>query len=324
MPSLFTVLLVAFGESLWGGALPRLSPQRNDAWGITVPVPDSWKPGANRLGQLAWYNGLPSLGRATFSAGAAHMPEGADVQRQAGRFIEEALDPRALGTEVLKVTHEPPATARIADRDAVKVRARFEEPQSETAVGVMLSPAVRQIVAVDRSQNHISKSHDRRCVRRVLDFPGIEPATRITGIDRAELAGAGADGAHEHQRGGAVIPALADVRAHRFFADRREALLANEAPESLEGLACRDTRLEPGRLRECRGLLPADAELDAVLDGRMALFRTVLGTGADDRYAAKLAQAHCTQGHVGGEIIARSGGTKKSPVLGPGESQGKP
>jgi rhomboid protease GluP len=140
LPSLATVLLVVFGESIWGAGFPRLAIERDDGWGISVPVPKSWKPGANRLGQLAWYNGLPGLGRATFSAGAAFMPEGADVQQQAARFIDEALEPRALGQDVLKVTHEAPVTARIAERDAVKVRARFEEPESETVVEAWFVP----------------------------------------------------------------------------------------------------------------------------------------------------------------------------------------
>jgi rhomboid protease GluP len=139
-PSLATVLLVAFGDSLWGSGLPRLKVERNDGWGIVVPVPESWKSGANRLGQVAWYNGLPGLGRATFSAGAAYMPEGADVQAQASRFIDEALEPTALGRDVLKVTHAAPVAARIADRDALKVRARFEEPQSETVIEAWFVP----------------------------------------------------------------------------------------------------------------------------------------------------------------------------------------
>lgn len=139
-PSLAIVLVVAFGESLWVEALPRLKVERDDAWGIRIPVPGSWKRGANRLGQLAWYNGLPGLGRATFSAGAAHMPEGADVQQQAERFVEEALAPRALGNEILRVSHEPPVAARIAERDAVRVRAKFDEPQAETMVEAWFVP----------------------------------------------------------------------------------------------------------------------------------------------------------------------------------------
>lgn len=140
LPSLALVLLMAFSETVWGGALPRLSLDRHDGWGISVAVPQSWKPGAHRLGQLAWFNGLPGLGRATFSIGTAHMPEGADAQRQAALFIDEALEPRALGADVLKVTHQPPVAARMAERDAVRVRAAFEEPHGDTQVEAWFVP----------------------------------------------------------------------------------------------------------------------------------------------------------------------------------------
>ena len=146
LPALGLVAVVGFGEALWQDGLPRLRLERDDDWGISAPVPATWRRGANRIGQLAWYNGLPGLGRATFSAATVHMPEGADVQARAQEFIDESLVPQALGPEVLKVTPERPVPARIAERDALKVRARVDEPHSTTWLEAWFVPRGDRVV----------------------------------------------------------------------------------------------------------------------------------------------------------------------------------
>ena len=50
--------------------------------------------------------------------------------------------------------------------------------------------------------------------------------------DRAVRAGARADVAENHERGGAVVPAFADVRAARFLADRVQVQLAHQRLEA--------------------------------------------------------------------------------------------
>lgn len=132
LPSAVLLVLVLFGGQLFTDALPRFRTERDDAFGISVDLPSGWRPGANRFGQLAFFNGLPGVGRATFAAGASTGDEPADILEQARRFIDEQLTPTALGAEVLKVSHDEPTPARIADRDALLVRADVDEPFGRT------------------------------------------------------------------------------------------------------------------------------------------------------------------------------------------------
>ncbi|MFZ5471961.1 MAG: rhomboid family intramembrane serine protease [Myxococcota bacterium] len=129
LPSLLALFAVVFGQTLLSAELPLLRIERDDDYGISVPVPRDWRRGANRLGQLAYYNGLPGLGRATFAAEAVQMSDPAAVAR---RFVDETLRPPALGPEVLTATAGPAEPARVAERDGLLVRASFEEPFGTT------------------------------------------------------------------------------------------------------------------------------------------------------------------------------------------------
>ncbi len=156
------------------------------------------------------------------------------------------------------------------------------------AIGVMARAAVGQVVAIDGRQHDVAKAHELDGARRVRDFVGIEPAVRVAGVDCAELARARAHRAHQHDRRSAVVPALADVRADRFLADRREPMLAHRRTQPLEALAGRHAGLQPRRLRLARRLLTVRASLHAVLDGGETLLGLVLRTRRHDRDAAEL------------------------------------
>ncbi len=128
LPSLALLALVAFGQPLmFGQWLPRLRVEKSDAFGFAMPVPRGWASGADRLGPVAWYNGLPGAGRASVVAAAYEMPEGADVREAARRFSLDKLTPRALGDRVLTVQVEAPEAVRVADRDSLLVRAVVED-----------------------------------------------------------------------------------------------------------------------------------------------------------------------------------------------------
>lgn len=142
-PSLGILACVLFGQQLLGESLPVLRIERDDTFGISVPVPRAWRKGANPLGSLAWYNGLPDLGRASFAAEAVQSGNGslmADVAGSARTFIEERLNPLALGPDVFKVVPAAPVTARLGDRDALMVRAKFYEPQGATRLTAYFVP----------------------------------------------------------------------------------------------------------------------------------------------------------------------------------------
>ena len=72
----------------------------------------------------------------------------------------------------------------------------------------------------------------------------VEPG-RPAGLDGAEAAGAGARVAEDHDRGGALVPALPDVRAAGLLADRVEVQAAEQALQVVVVLAGRHPRPDP-------------------------------------------------------------------------------
>jgi membrane associated rhomboid family serine protease len=132
LPSAALLVLVLLGGRLLADALPPLRLEHDDEFGISVSIPSGWRPGANRFGPLAFFNGLPGVGRATFAAGALITDEPAQVDEQAQRFINEQLTPSALGVPLIKVAHHDPVPARLGDRDALLVRASVDESFGRT------------------------------------------------------------------------------------------------------------------------------------------------------------------------------------------------
>jgi rhomboid protease GluP len=132
--------------------MPPLRTERDDGFGISIQLPRDWRRGANRLGQLAYYNGLPGFGRATFAAEAMFLDQSFEIDEQAQKFIRESLQPQSLGPEVVRVNASAPVPTRIADRDALRVEASFEEASGVTrlvAYFVRRGELVYQLVFTD-------------------------------------------------------------------------------------------------------------------------------------------------------------------------------
>jgi hypothetical protein len=99
----------------------------------------------------------------------------------------------------------------------------------------MRCAAIGQIIPIDRGEHHVLEPHelDRTC--NVLGLLGIEPPAWIARVHRAEAAGPRAHGSHEHDGGSARVPAFADVGALRLFADRAQAVVADDLFDRSEG-----------------------------------------------------------------------------------------
>jgi membrane associated rhomboid family serine protease len=140
-PSLAVLAVVFFGQPLFfGNGLPMLRLERDDGYGLSMPVPRAWVRGANPLGALAWYNGLSGLGRASVATEAVEMPEGGDAQATAARFVAERLVPGSLGADVLSVTAEPVETVRLGERDAMRVKATVDSTTGATRLAAWFVP----------------------------------------------------------------------------------------------------------------------------------------------------------------------------------------
>jgi membrane associated rhomboid family serine protease len=127
------VLLAAvgvLGRSTW-----RV--ERDDVFGVSVSMPRGWRQGADRLGRLAFSNGLPGLGRASFAAEAIEAGEPGDGELQARRFIETTLLGLSEGPPEVVRGPEP---ARVHERRAQRVRARLHGPEGTTELMALFVP----------------------------------------------------------------------------------------------------------------------------------------------------------------------------------------
>jgi hypothetical protein len=131
--------------------------------------------------------------------------------------------------------------------------------------GVVGSAAVGQIVAVHGREHHVAQPHEPDRFGGLCRLVGIEPAFRVSRVHGAEAAGAGADRAHEHDRGRAVRPALGQVGAVRLLADRGQPVLVHDPSHLLVLAAPGQANAEPVGFALRR--FDVGARLDAVLDG---------------------------------------------------------
>ena len=123
-------------------------------------------------------------------------------------------------------------------------------------IGVMTRAAIGQIITIHRGQHHIFQAHQLDGLCRILRFLRIQPAPGVTRIDRAEPAGACADIAHQHDRGGTCTPALANVGTLGFLTNRGQPMLVNDAPHRVKLRTALHAHAQPFRfsqsLRICR------------------------------------------------------------------------
>ena len=124
----------------------------------------------------------------------------------------------------------------------------------------MHRPAIGEVVAVHRRDHHVMQAE---LGHRIGDLGRLVPVEGIgqAGAHVAEGAGPRAGVAHDHEGGVLLLPALADIGAARFLADRDEAVLLHDGAGGVP--AGRSGCLHPD---------PVGLTLDRVV-GAMRLFR---------------------------------------------------
>ena len=111
----------------------------------------------------------------------------------------------------------------------------------------MVRAEVRQIIAIHRRDHGMAKTHCCNGACHLLGFREVE--TRRPPVrDSAIGAVSGADIAKNHERGGPMVPAFADVRAARLFTDRVESKLPHHPLDAEIVLTPRRLHLQPGWL----------------------------------------------------------------------------
>ncbi len=86
------------------------------------------------------------------------------------------------------------------------------------------APPSAQVITIDRDDDDMLKAHLRRTASAMCCGSSAFTARGMPVFTVAEGAGAGAGIAQDHHRRVLLGPALADIRAGRFLADRVQAL----------------------------------------------------------------------------------------------------
>ncbi|HXN41101.1 MAG TPA: rhomboid family intramembrane serine protease, partial [Myxococcaceae bacterium] len=116
-----------------GHLLPRFRTERDQRLGLSVLIPNGWKR-TTRSGQLAFYNGLPSFGRAGFAVDVLTGASEVDAARRLRRILEKELQPEFLGPQVLKASVGGPTAALVDQSTGILVPATVEETFGRTRV----------------------------------------------------------------------------------------------------------------------------------------------------------------------------------------------
>ncbi|HYH99087.1 rhomboid family intramembrane serine protease, partial [Hyalangium sp.] len=136
--SVVAVAVALAGAGVLGRSTWRV--ERDDVFGVSVAMPGSWRQGADRLGRLAFSNGLPGLGRASFVAEAIQAGEPGDGELQAVHFLESALSPEAAAPEGRPVKVRGPEPGWVSGGRAQQVRAELHGPAGVTHLRALFVP----------------------------------------------------------------------------------------------------------------------------------------------------------------------------------------
>lgn len=117
-----------------GRLLPRFRTERDRRLGLSVLIPTGWKRTTRGSNQLAFYNGLPSFGRAGFAVDVLTDGSEADAGRRLRRLLEKELQPELLGPQVLKASVGGPTAALVDQNAGILVPATVEETFGRTRV----------------------------------------------------------------------------------------------------------------------------------------------------------------------------------------------
>ena len=117
-----------------GRLLPRFRTERDLRLGLSVLIPKGWKRTTRSSGQLAFYNGLPSFGRAGFAVDVLADASDADAGRRLRQLLAKELQPQFLGPQVLKASVGGPTAALVDKNAGILVPATVEETFGRTRV----------------------------------------------------------------------------------------------------------------------------------------------------------------------------------------------
>ncbi len=129
----------------------------------------------------------------------------------------------------------------------------------------MIRPAVGQIVAGDGGDHHVSQAQAGGGFGDTIGFVELE-GFGLPFRHGAKAAGARADVAQDHERGGFLRPAFQAVGALGAFADSFQMQIVDQLRGELQSAAGRQIFLQPPRQARARGRMKRRIELDQLHD----------------------------------------------------------
>ena len=169
----------------------------------------------------------------------------------------------------------PVEAAAEIGREDLDPRAGREGAHGADAVDEMLRAAVAQVVAVHARDHHVGELHRGDGLAEVARLVGVQRLRPAVG-HVAERAAARAQVAHDHERGGAVPEALADVGAGGLLADGVELRVAQDPLDLVEALPAAGAHADPLGLAQGLGR----DHLDRDARGLPGALRVELGVGS--------------------------------------------
>jgi hypothetical protein len=185
--------------------------------------------------------GVELLGVAEYLQGALVLGLRADRVVEAGDRLDVVVE--GVGAGVYDGLYCVAIPLEIWGKDLDGAAGDFF-PDRAYGPGEDRSPTVRELVAVDARDHGVLEAHLLGGVGHAMRLVEVQ-LRGLTGEHGAEAARTGTDVAEDHERGGAVVPALADVRAAGLLAHRVEVEAAHGLLDIPVDLAVGDARLQP-------------------------------------------------------------------------------
>ena len=203
-------------------------------------------PEARKSRRSAWTSpgGLAEPDHETgFGQDAGRVPpgEGEDLEGLAviGLRAHAAVEPRYglhvvvenMGSGIQHAGHSIVIAAEVRRQD-FHAGAGEGCPDLAYRFGEMMRPAIFEVVTVDAGDDHVLQLHFGGHARYVGGLRRIKPHVVLRGVgfgNGAKAATAGTPVPQDHERGGAAVEALVDVRTARRLADSMQVELTQPA-----------------------------------------------------------------------------------------------
>lgn len=288
--------------------LPPLAVEREDRYGLEIPVPTTWRPAADRLGPISWSNGMAGPVRASLSAGARILDAPPDLEAAARSWIAGELQGESRAGRITDVHLAPIRYAHVGGLLGAAVDATFDVDGVRTRLTAHFFARGRLLYTLVLARPEALEGYARVFERIVDGVRATEPTFLREARGRALLApddpaafralaaaaervGEAKEARRALERAIALDPADPVAVAHLARLALGEGLpreacrlatrarsLAPAHPRSLEALAVcalgqHDPATAEARLAEAVAAAPEDGELRGRLERLRALRR---------------------------------------------------